>query len=98
MKRIFLLLLIISLPFFHSCKKEKEELTKTAVKVLKSPEKVKVIQDLHLIRTAIQSYRIEHNGENPPSIESLGLKLYYPDEYEYDRATGKVKSKKYPDL
>jgi len=98
MKRIILILLILSIPLLHSCKREKEELTTTAVKVLKSPERVKVINDLHLLRTAIQTYRIEHNGENPPSLKSLNVKLYYPDEYIYDRETGKVRSKKYPEL
>ena len=91
-------MILLSSMFVPSCKRQKEEITGAAVKVLKSPEKMRVVQDLHLLRRAIEEYRIEHNGNNPSSLKDLGIKLYYPNEYFYHRETGTVRSKKYPNL
>ncbi|RKZ21301.1 hypothetical protein DRQ16_02055 [bacterium] len=66
-------------------------------KVLKLPERVKVIDDLRIIRNSLELYRAEH-GRYPSSLDELNLRLNYPGEYEYDKNTGKVKSKHYPSL
>jgi len=81
-----------------SCKKERADIQKTAVNMVKLPQRVRVMDDLNKIRTAIEEYKIYHDGALPKSIDELSLKLYYSKEYNYNSTTGKVKSKHYPKL
>jgi len=89
---------------FFGCSKGKEAAneTKTIVKgyaksVLNAPSKAKVVSDLSVLRRTVQEYKLEHSVF-PSSLDELHLKLYYPDEYDYNPNSGEIKSEKYPNL
>ena len=90
------LLLLNGIPM--GCSKAREELEETVEPVMVIPERTKVKVDLISIRQAIEFYKIDHEGNPPQSLKELKLTLYYPDEYEYNPGSGKVKSKNYPSM
>ena len=94
---ILITFLFLSILYFSCSKGEKTKvkIEKSVAEKIKLPEQLKVIEDLKKIRDAVVVYR-NTNDVNPPSIEKLGLQLYYPDEYLYNAETGVVKSKHYP--
>ena len=63
-------------------------------------DRVRVQMDLVAIRGAVLQYQRLHDGQNPPSISELEQleRLSYPREYDYDAASGTVKSKTFPML
>ncbi len=62
---------------------------------LSKPDEAKVQLDLAAARTAIaQKQQIE--GAAPPDLSSLGVKLYFPADLDYDPKTGRVSSRTYP--
>jgi len=98
------ILYVLFILLFFGCSKGKKAATETkevvkgyAKSVLNAPSKARVTSDLVAIRQAIQAYRVEHSTF-PSTLNALNLKLYYPDEYNYNPNTGEVKSKKYPNL
>lgn len=101
-KNLYVFALFILL--FFGCSKGKEAASETkqivkgyAKSVLNAPSKAKIVSDLSALRQAIQAYRVEHSAF-PASLSDLSVKLYYPNEYNYNPNTGEVKSKKYPNL
>jgi len=103
MKKYFIILALFIL-LFSGCSKGKEAAseTKTIVKgyaksVLNAPSRAKIVSDLSTLRRTVQEYKVEHSAF-PSSLGELHLKLYYPNEYNYNANTGEVKSKKYPNL
>ncbi len=103
MKKYFIILALFAL-LFSGCSKGKEATSETkqivkgyAKSVLNAPSKAKIVSDLSALRQAIQTYRVEHSAF-PASLSNLSVKLYYPNEYNYNANTGEVKSKKYPNL
>ena len=64
---------------------------------LDKPEQARIELDLAAARNAIkQQQQIE--GKTPASLDQLGVKLFHPDDLEYDASTGTVKSRTYPNL
>jgi hypothetical protein len=62
---------------------------------LAKPDEAKVQLDLAAARSAIaQKQQIE--GATPPDLSSLGVKLYFPADLNYDPTTGRVSSRTYP--
>lgn len=62
-------------------------------------DRVKVSTDLSALRTAIKMYKNDHEGENPSSLDALGVSgLHYADHYEYDSDSGKVHCTELPNL
>lgn len=64
---------------------------------LSVPDEVRVRLDLDAARSAIRIHQQEH-GSNPPSLDSLGLKLHFPADLSYEPASGQVTSGTYPRL
>ena len=103
MNKILYVFMIFVL-LFLGCSKGKEAASETkqivkgyAKSVLNAPSKAKVVSDLSALRQTVQEYRVEHSAF-PSSLNDLNVKLYYPNEYNYNPNTGEVKSKKYPNL
>jgi hypothetical protein len=96
---LFAIVALLVLPAFTGCKEAKEDMEEYNNAVMTLPDRARVISDLTRIRSALELYKIDSEGRYPDSISELNLeKLYYPDEYEYDSSTGKVRSKEYPTL
>ncbi len=90
---------MLVLPVVTGCREAKEDMDKYGDAVMTLPDRARVISDLTRIRKALELYKADNDGRYPGSIGELNLeKLYYPDEYEYDSSTGKVRSKEYPTL
>ncbi len=80
------------------CSKAREELEEAVEPLMKLPEKTRVKVDLINARRSLEFYKVDHEGKYPSSLKELQLDLHYPDEYDYDPTTGKVKSKNYPSM
>ena len=65
--------------------------------LVEAPIKTKILTEIATIRKVLEIYKIE-NGKYPEKLGDLPIKIKDPDEYQYDRDTGKVKCKKYPNL
>ena len=64
---------------------------------LDKPVRARVELDLAAVRSAISKHQ-QIEGSNPASIDQLGVKLFHPNDLEYDPSTATVKSKTYPML
>ena len=101
MKWIISIIIIILL---SGCSKG-EEAIQEADKIVKeyskglveAPKKIKILTEIAVIRKALEIYKIE-NGKYPESLGDLPIKIKDPEEYQYNKETGKVKSKNYPNL
>jgi len=60
------------------------------------PDEARVRVDLAGVRAAIREHQMLNNGANPPSVESMDLRLSFPGDLNYDPTTGTVRSKTYP--
>lgn len=58
-------------------------------------DEAKLRVELAGARAAVREYRMVH-GDNPPSLGALDLNLRFRADLTYDPATGRVKSRTYP--
>jgi len=65
--------------------------------LIEAPKKTEIITEIATVRKELEIYKID-NGKYPESLSELQIKIKYPDEYKYDKETGNVKSKNYPNL
>jgi hypothetical protein len=101
MKLLIFTLIII---FLSGCS-EGREAVREADKIVKdyseglieAPKKTEIITEIAIIRKALEIYKID-KGRYPESLTELKIKIKYPDEYQYDKENGKVKSKNYPNF
>lgn len=68
-----------------------------AVGAVKQIDKSKVLSDLTQVTGELQTYHMQHE-KYPDSLDELKLKLYHPEDLDYDPKTGQVHSKTYPKL
>ncbi len=99
-----LLIFILIIIFLSGCSEGKEAV-READKIVKdyskglieAPKKTEIITEIAAVRKELEIYKID-KGKYPKSLTELQIKIKYPDEYQYDKETGKVKSKNYPNL
>ncbi len=60
-------------------------------------DRTRVGVDLAQATAAIKMYKMT-NGSLPADLSTLGLRLSYPNDIVYDRESGTVRSKTFPDL
>lgn len=89
--------LTLSLAACDTVKDSQETLQDGAGAAVGQINKSQVLSDLTQVTAAIQGYYVQNN-KYPAQIGDLQLKLYHPSDLSYDAATGKVRSKTYPDL
>lgn len=104
MKKFLIFLSFVFILTASGCKNSRDAAieTKTVVKeyadgLAKVPSKTTAVTELASLRQAINIYKVE-NEKYPESLSDLPVKIESPDDYEYDSRTGKVKSKRYPNL
>ena len=97
MFRLLILGLCITGLFLSGCRNESETLKKGASDTVKQIDRSKALSDLTQVTGVLHSYYAEHQSY-PSSIKELKLNLYYPNDLDYEPATGKIRSKTYPDL
>jgi hypothetical protein len=62
---------------------------------LDKPDQARIQLDLAAVRAEVLK-RQQMSGSYPASIDELGLKLFHPEDLEYDASNGTVKSRTYP--
>lgn len=60
------------------------------------PDAARLRVELYSARAAVRMYQMEHEGQNPPDLEALGLNLKFRSDFTYDPASGQVKSTTFP--
>ena len=99
-----LIIFILTIIFLSGCSEgrdavsEADKIVKDYSKgLIEAPKKTEIITEIATVRKGLKIYKID-KGKYPESLSELKIKIKYPDEYKYNKETGKVKSKNYPNL
>lgn len=101
LKRLILLVgLSLSMGFLAGCdvvEETQDTARQGAMDTIKQVDRSRVLSDLTLVTGALNTYHAQ-NEKYPETLDELNLKLYHPEDLEYDPKTGQVHSKTFPKL
>ena len=96
-KVLGMLLLLLTLIACKPAEEASDTLKQGAGDTVKQIDRSQTMSDLTSITAAMQGYYLQHN-KYPDKISDLKLRLYHPEDIDYDPKTGRVRSKTFPEM